>query len=495
MRCLQTTLAVLIFLGGAVSVVEANNLIRVRQGEFRKLGVFPMWGADLGPWTSLPTDVLELQSRLQPLAAHGANTVILRLDAPGDEKRFFNASGELAETRVARRFGELARDIRDHYMACVVSVFSADRRHWLVSREAYERAGENLARTLLSRYSMIFYLGDLDRDGPWPDEAPCALDDPQVLAGMARKIVAVRKDAILAVPARLVPGDGGKNLFYASTDPEALLKWMTANTPDHGLTPESTNTVIVPRVRIHLCDRPITTGQAAMPCPQQARAFLDQVEARRLAENIPGMPEDAAGGASLSDAELDEGFEVIFNGRDLSGWTTLTSTWGAWTVEDGTIHCRGISGPWLMTRKRYDSFVLRLEFKIEEGGNSGVFLRASLDGRCSRFGMEMQIRGISFDPTDRDATGAIYDVRAPIVDAARPAGRWNEAEITCRGDQVIIRLNGRVVQDFNMNDEPKLKDRLRRGVIGLQDHNDKVWFRNLRIKELTTPKASKESDR
>jgi len=109
---------------------------------------------------------------------------------------------------------------------------------------------------------------------------------------------------------------------------------------------------------------------------------------------------------------------------------------------------------------------------------------APLDARASQFGMEMQILGVTGSGNPRDMTGAIYGALAPSEDAARPPGSWNEAEITCRGARVKIRINGQLVQDFDMDQVDELRERLRCGVVGLQDHGDEVWFRNVRIKTL-----------
>ena len=127
---------------------------------------------------------------------------------------------------------------------------------------------------------------------------------------------------------------------------------------------------------------------------------------------------------------------------------------------------------------------LCLEWKIEEGGNSGIFLRAPRAARCSRIGMEFQLRGDhGREPTD-DSTGAIYDVLAPVVNAGRPAGEWNEVEILLDGTYLKATLNGQIVHDIDFHDHPGLQFRLRRGFIGLQDHGNYVAFRNIRLLRL-----------
>ncbi len=189
---------------------------------------------------------------------------------------------------------------------------------------------------------------------------------------------------------------------------------------------------------------------------------------------------------SCTPQEEADGWQPLFDGRSLEGWTTLRTDWGAWHVRDGAIVCDGSTmGPWLRTRRRFESFVLRLEYRISEKGNSGVFVRAPLDGRASRFGFEVQIMGRRPDPLDDQySTGAIYAALPPKEDASRPVGQWNELEVTCDGPMLQVRVNGRGVQDVDTRNVAVLKDRRRQGRIGLQDHGDKVWFRRIRIKEL-----------
>jgi hypothetical protein len=91
------------------------------------------------------------------------------------------------------------------------------------------------------------------------------------------------------------------------------------------------------------------------------------------------------------------------------------------------------------------------------------------------------------EPTvDPDSLGAIYSVLPPRVYAGRPAGEWNELEVTCTGNHVVVNINGQEIQNFTMDDHPLLQGRLSEGYIGLQDHGAPVWFRNIRVKELGT---------
>ena len=187
----------------------------------------------------------------------------------------------------------------------------------------------------------------------------------------------------------------------------------------------------------------------------------------------------------LSEEEIAEGFVSLFNGRSLDGWSISGDNKDGWAIEDGELVWQSRGGGVVMSHKRYDDFILRLEWKLfNEGANSGLFLRAPRANRQSKMGFEFQMMGDHGQPVHDDTTGAIYSVLAPKVNASKPAGEWNELEIQLNGPHYKAILNGQVVQDINFDEHPEMKHRLRRGFIGLQDHSNKVAFRNIRIKEL-----------
>jgi hypothetical protein len=192
--------------------------------------------------------------------------------------------------------------------------------------------------------------------------------------------------------------------------------------------------------------------------------------------------------AAVSVAD-DEGFVSLAASPALEGWRTMGG--GHWQLEEGgVVSCDGQGGGWLRSVAVYEDFTLRFGFRIVENGNSGVWLRAPLRGRQSAVGFEMQILGTRIDPPTRDSTGALYDLLAPSTDAARPAGEWNDAEVSCHGGHVATVLNGTEVVNADLDDpawnasEPAGKrpgERNRRGFIGLTNHGARVWYRDLRI--------------
>ncbi len=187
-----------------------------------------------------------------------------------------------------------------------------------------------------------------------------------------------------------------------------------------------------------------------------------------------------------------EGFRPLFDGTSLDSWKASGDPSG-WGVVDGTIAWKHRGGGRLETLARFSDFVLRLEWKIEDGGNSGLFIRCPAAGRESRIGMELQLFGDYGQAANRNGTAAIYDVVAPSENASLPAGEWNRMEVECRGSNLRVELNGKTVQDLDLDTVPELSVRLRDGFIALQDHGDPIEFRSIRIKPLEASLNSSDS--
>ena len=189
----------------------------------------------------------------------------------------------------------------------------------------------------------------------------------------------------------------------------------------------------------------------------------------------------------LSDAEKEAGFQLLFNGKDLTGWREVQGKPGTFSVKEGLLV--GLrqenSAYWLSTAEEYGDFELRLQYKIPAHGNSGIFIRAPHTGRTSREGMEIQIydEGELAAP-HKGSTGSIYQVVAPKKFAHGPPGQWNDLGILCDGDRIQVTINGELVNDASMADHEPLKSRPRRGYIGLSSHTDAVEFRNIRLRKL-----------
>jgi hypothetical protein len=190
-----------------------------------------------------------------------------------------------------------------------------------------------------------------------------------------------------------------------------------------------------------------------------------------------------------STPSADSGFRPMFNGKDLTGWQTT----GNWKVEaDGSIslHPRDGEHGWqrydayLTTERMYDNFVLDLEFKFNKGGNSGVFLRVGDPLDQVDTGFEVQILDThGKDPITNHDCGGVIGAAVPSKNMVKPAGEWNRYVITCQGKHLTVELNGEQIIDLDLS-KSAVSDRPAKGYIGFQDEAKRVWYRNVRIKEL-----------
>lgn len=192
--------------------------------------------------------------------------------------------------------------------------------------------------------------------------------------------------------------------------------------------------------------------------------------------------------------ELEAGDWKPLVGDSLSGWTVVGGQVDAWIVEDGVLRCNGKGRGWLSTKDEYDNFELDLEFMIEPGGNSGVFLRTPQDGGDpTHHGMEIQI-------LDNDAkkhqnlkayqySGSLYGVLGANPRIKSVPGSWHKLHIVCNGPKLEVSLDGHSVVSTNLNEHPKEEADVRgltrkTGHIGLQNYGNPLQFRNVRIRKL-----------
>ena len=188
--------------------------------------------------------------------------------------------------------------------------------------------------------------------------------------------------------------------------------------------------------------------------------------------------------SSLTEQERADGWIALFDGKTFNGWDMTGDNKDGWIVRDGLIEWNGGGGGYVQTHDRYSDFILRLDWTIEQGGNSGVHIRQPREGRASKIGMEIQIMGDYGVAPNKNGTGAVYDVIPPRVNASSPAMEWNTYEIRAEGPHLQVTLNGELVQDVNLDEHPILKYRLREGFIALQDHGKYAAYRNIKIKPL-----------
>ena len=179
----------------------------------------------------------------------------------------------------------------------------------------------------------------------------------------------------------------------------------------------------------------------------------------------------------------------LFNGKDLSGWKTNGDE--SWVVDHGTIVCASTANKYgyLTTEKSYKDFTLRLEFKGEATGNSGVFVHARITGMDPEHGPDIEGMQVEVDPNLGKHTGGLYEsggrgwVSMPTSkgEQALKAGDWNHLEVSVKGAHIVTHLNGVKVVDYN-DPAPKFTD----GVVGLQIHTGggvKMRWKDIFIKE------------
>jgi hypothetical protein len=189
---------------------------------------------------------------------------------------------------------------------------------------------------------------------------------------------------------------------------------------------------------------------------------------------------------NIAVSELD--YRPLFDGKSLAGWEGAGADAAkCWKVEDGAIVCNGAKGPWLRSAQEHDDYNLRLDYKLKAGGNSGVYLRVPADGdhHGDGAGIEVQLLDDKADKYTKlkpyQFTGSLYAVVPAMSHVGRDAGEWNSLEINCRGKHYRIVHNGIVILDADDASHAELGGRLTKGFLGLQNHSEEVWFRNVRI--------------
>jgi hypothetical protein len=163
----------------------------------------------------------------------------------------------------------------------------------------------------------------------------------------------------------------------------------------------------------------------------------------------------------------------LFNGKDLAGWKNNGEE--KWVVERGTILCESAANKYgyLTTEKTYGDFNLRLKFKGEAAGNSGVFFHAHITGIDPEHGPDIEGMQVEVDPNVGKHTGGLYESEGrgwaamPTAEGeqALKSGEWNDLEVSVQGNHIVTQLNGVKIVDFS-DPAPKFTD----GVIGLQIH-------------------------
>lgn len=209
---------------------------------------------------------------------------------------------------------------------------------------------------------------------------------------------------------------------------------------------------------------------------------------------------------ALTTAERDDGWTLLFDGQSMDRWRIYGADSMAddWVVENGTMHYTGAADDApddIITREQYGNFDLRFEWKISEGGNSGVMFHVSEEHKWPwQSGPEYQILDNENHSNGEDpltSAGANYALHPPAQDVTKPHGAWNESRIVVRDGHVEHYLNGTKLLEYDLGsdawtqkvNETKFGEmpgygQYDTGHICLQDHTDPVWFRDVKIRRL-----------
>ena len=184
------------------------------------------------------------------------------------------------------------------------------------------------------------------------------------------------------------------------------------------------------------------------------------------------------------------GFERLFQDDQLTRWDKVGSA--GFSLHQGLLLCAGSGSEpaWIRSRETYENFVLRFQYRMAAHGNGGVFLHAPLHGRASAVGFLIRLSDDT--PKSRPtftSTGGLFGVQPPnclcgLID------RWMDVEIFSSYPRLAVTVNGQLVQDLDVHDDPLLRYRPRAGFLGFQDCGKRVEYRNVRIKRL--PGTEKE---
>lgn len=215
----------------------------------------------------------------------------------------------------------------------------------------------------------------------------------------------------------------------------------------------------------------------------------------------------------LSQQEIDNGWKLLFNGETAEHWRGYNSDSfpeNGWSVRDGVLvfdpaESDGAEGGQnIITRDKFENFHLKLEWKIQDRSNSGIFYgvleQENIDIYWS--GIEYQIIDNNYfseinTTTEKRLSGSLYDLVPAVPQNMRPLGEWNITEIIVDGSNIKHRQNGETVVDverwtpewFDMIRNSKFVNHnefgnVRNGHIGIQDHGGMVMVRNIKIRVL-----------
>jgi hypothetical protein len=168
----------------------------------------------------------------------------------------------------------------------------------------------------------------------------------------------------------------------------------------------------------------------------------------------------------------DDGWTVLFDGSNLNNWTSTGNA--NWRLYDGSVQAE-IGAGFLISKKTYKDFQIKAEFWADEEANSGIFIRVT-DPKNITADNSYEVNIFDKRPDPSYGTGAIVNI-SKIDPMPKAANKWNTYEITAKGDQLTVTLNGVVTADVKSN-------KFASGPIALQSAGGVIKFRRVWIKSL-----------
>ena len=227
--------------------------------------------------------------------------------------------------------------------------------------------------------------------------------------------------------------------------------------------------------------------------------------------DAPSLNSEVSNSASpniLTDEEKEDGWQLLFDGKSTNGWHgfNMDGFPDSWAIESESLTMNSTDSAEnqdILTAKKYRDFALSLEYKLTPGANSGVLYQIEEDPKYKfayETGPEFQVidhEGWADPLEDWQINGANYAMYPPKAKPFKPVGEWNQLLLVVKGNKVTQMLNGVVVVEYDKNSEEwnKLRNsgkwtdfpdwgKFDEGYISLQNHGTKVWYRDIKLKEL-----------
>ncbi len=211
---------------------------------------------------------------------------------------------------------------------------------------------------------------------------------------------------------------------------------------------------------------------------------------------------------TLSAAEKENGWQLLFDGKTTEGWHgyNMEIFPDCWAIENSALTMNSLGGSEdqdIITNRKYRDFALSLEYMLTAGANSGVIFQVEEDPKYKypyETGPEFQVIDHENWPDpleDWQINGANYAMYPPMTRPYKPVGAWNDLLLVVKGNDVIQMLNGEVVVTYEKHSDEwnKLRNsgkwvdfpdwgKYDDGYISLQNHGTKVWYRSIKLKEI-----------